>query len=572
MVKNPKFLSSLVSKKIITREILNRLVEKHAEDAQAVLRHLLRMNLLPAKALGRLWADSLGLAYLDLSNIVFQRDIVQLLPESFARKNHAILIYKFGDVITAALANPQDDFTIKKIEGMIHQAVSPAFAFPEDIEEAIEINYKNEAQLNDLSRKIVTDSIQIEDISELTRDELQKVAGSQAVVEFVNGLLILGVREGASDIHIEPGEEKVKVRFRIDGLLQEYSTLEKALLPPIVSRLKILANMDITERRRAQDGRINLELPSGAIDFRFSSVPTIHGEKIVLRILGQTRAKDIPDLTELNLSLNSLTILKRIIGMPHGIFFVTGPTGSGKTTTLFSVLKHLNKPDVNITTIEDPVEYRLEGISQIQVNSAVDLDFATALRAFLRQDPDVMLVGEIRDKETAQIACQAALTGHFVLGTLHTNSAIQAITRLLDIGLKPFLVAQSIVGVMSQRLVRKICYHCKEKYLMPPDQVRKAFNVEGREVLCYRGRGCSHCNYKGFSGRTALHEIIYLDEEMRSLIARGESAVEIQRLARAGGFQSLRYDGLKKVLRGLTTLEEVNRVAIDEESESVDML
>ncbi len=572
MVKNPTFLSSLVSRKILTRENLNRLVEKYSEDAQQVLKHLLRMNSQPPKLLGRLWADSLGLAYLDLSNMVFQREVVQMLPESFARKNQVILVYKFGDAITAALANPQDHFTVKKIESLIHRAVSPGFAFPEDIEEAIEVNYKGDQQLSDLSRKIVTDTIQIEDISELTRDELQKVAGNQAVVEFVNGLLLLGVREGASDIHIEPGDDKVKVRFRIDGLLQERSNLEKTLLPPIVSRLKILANMDITERRRAQDGRINLEMPNGAIDFRFSSVPTIHGEKIVLRILGQTRAKDIPDLTELNFSRNSLGVLKKIMEMPHGIFFVTGPTGSGKTTTLFSVLKHINKPEVNITTIEDPVEYRLEGISQIQVNTAVELDFATALRAFLRQDPDVMLVGEIRDRETAQIACQAALTGHLVLGTLHTNSAIQAITRLIDIGLKPFLVAQSIVGVMSQRLVRKICEHCKEKYVMPPEQVRKAFNVEGREVFCYRGQGCSHCSHKGFSGRTALHEIIYLDEQMRSLIARGESAVDIQRMARGAGFQSLRYDGLKKVLRGLTTLEEVNRVAIDEKSTSVDML
>ncbi len=572
MVKNPTFLSSLVTRKMVTRENLNRLVEKYSEDAGQILRHLLRTNTHPPKMLGRLWADSLGLVYLDLSKTVFQRDVVHLLPESFARKNQVVLVYKFGDAVTAALANPQDHFTVKKIEGLIHLAVSPGFAFPEDIEEAIEINYKGDQQLTDLSRKIVTDTIQIEDISELTRDELQKVAGSQAVVEFVNGLLLLGVREGASDIHIEPGEEKVKVRFRIDGLLQERSNLEKTLLPPIVSRLKILANMDITERRRAQDGRINLEMPNGAIDFRFSSVPTIHGEKIVLRILGQTRAKDIPDLTELNFSRNSLSVLKRIIEMPHGIFFVTGPTGSGKTTTLFSVLKHVNKPEVNITTIEDPVEYRLGGISQIQVNSAVELNFATALRAFLRQDPDVMLVGEIRDGETAQIACQAALTGHLVLGTLHTNSAIQAITRLIDIGLKPFLVAQSIVGVMSQRLVRKICDHCKEKYVMTPEQVRKAFNVEGREVFAYRGKGCSHCGHKGFSGRIALHEIIYLDEEMRSLISRGESAVDIQRLAREAGFQSLRYDGLKKVLRGLTTLEEVNRVAIDEESSSVDVL
>ncbi|GLI35037.1 GspE/PulE family protein [Desulforhabdus amnigena] len=570
MVKNSTFLNLLVSKGILTEEASFRLDEKFKGNAFAVLTHLVRSNNHPKRVLGKLWADSLGLSYVDMRKTLFQRHIVQQLPEVFARKHQMILIYKFGDAVTAALANPLDSLSVKAAEEIIGQRISPTFAFPDEIEAAIEIEYQSEEHLKDLSSKIVTDSIQIEDISELTKEELQKVAGSQSVVEFVRGLLLLAVRENASDIHFEPGEDKVRIRFRIDGLLQERSMLEKSLLSPVVSRLKILANLDITERRRPQDGRINLELPNRKIDFRFSSVPTIFGEKIVLRILGQTQSQDIPDLSDLAFSKQNLSTLRKVMDIPHGIFFVTGPTGSGKSTTLFSILKHLNKPEINITTIEDPVEYKLHGISQIQVNTAVELDFATALRSFLRQDPDVMLIGEIRDMETAQIACQAALTGHFVLATLHTNSAVQAVTRLIDIGLKPFLVSQSLIGVMSQRLVRKVCSRCKEKYPASPAEVKELFGSEEREVFLYRGKGCFQCNNTGYSGRVAIHEVILINDEMRSLITRGESASDIQLCARRIGFHSMRYDGVKKALRGLTTFEEINRVTTADEDAATD--
>lgn len=565
VIKNSAFLNLLVTRGILTEESSFRLEEKFKENGFAILLHLVRINNTPKAVLGRLWADSLNLSYVDMRKTLFQRSVVHLLPEEFARKHQMILIYQFGDAVTAALSNPADSLNLKTAEEIIGRRISPTFAFSDEIEAAIEIEYQSEEHLKDLSNKIVTDSIQIEDISELTKEELQKVAGSQSVVEFVRGLLLLAVRENASDIHFEPGEDKVRIRFRVDGLLQERSMMEKSLLSPVVSRLKILANLDITERRRPQDGRINLELPNRKIDFRFSSVPTIFGEKIVLRILGQTQSQDIPDLSDLAFSRQNLTTLRKIMDIPHGIFFVTGPTGSGKSTTLFSVLKHLNKPEINITTIEDPVEYRLAGISQIQVNAAVDLDFATALRSFLRQDPDVMLIGEIRDMETAQIACQAALTGHFVLATLHTNSAVQAVTRLIDIGLKPFLVSQSLIGVMSQRLVRKICPHCREKYPASPEEVKDLFNGEGREIYLYRGKGCFQCKNTGYSGRVAIHEVILINDEMRSLITRGESASDIQLCARKINFHSLRYDGIKKALRGLTTFEEVNRVTTADE-------
>ncbi len=462
------------------------------------------------------------------------------------------------------MANPMDSFVVKNAERIINKPINPVFALPEDIEYIIETEYKKDNDLQALSSRIVSDAIRIQDIYELTREELHQVAGSQAVVEFVNGLLLLAVKERASDIHIEPGPEHVRVRFRVDGLLLEKSKLESSLLAPIVSRLKVMASLDITERRRPQDGRIILEFGERTIDFRFSSVPIIYGEKIVLRVLGQATIGDVPDLSELFFSKSNYDMIKEAISMPHGILFVTGPTGSGKSTTLFSMLKALNNPKINIMTVEEPVEYRLEGINQVQVNLAADVDFASALKTFLRQDPDVILVGEIRDKETAQIACRAALTGHLVLGTMHTNTAVQAVTRLTDIGVEPFIVAPSIVGVLSQRLVRRICDGCREKYLAPPEEVRKLFLQDGRDIFFYKGKGCSRCNNSGYSGRMGIHEMILVDNEMRSMISRGAPVAEIQHCARKAGFQGLRYDGIKKMLRGLTTLEEVNRVAAAE--------
>jgi type IV pilus assembly protein PilB len=569
MNRNPVFIKLLLAKGIVTEDVARRLMQKYQEDAFSVLGHLVRANIAQKNLLGRLWGDSINVSYVEMNKTLFQREIVRQLPERFARSHHIILLYQFGEAITAAVTNPGDQYLLQEAERLVGRPISPVFCFPEDIEDAIEIEYQSDEALRDLSSRIVTDTVLIEDISDLTRDELQKIAGTQAVVEFAHGLLLLGVREGASDIHIEPGEEKVRVRFRIDGLLRDRSLLEKSLLPPLVSRLKILANLDIAEKRRPQDGRINLKLPRRTIDFRFSCIPTIHGEKIVLRILGLTQSRDVPELSELNLSKSILDTAIRVMDVPHGIFLVTGPTGSGKTTTLFSMLKHLNKPGINITTIEDPVEYRLPGINQVQTNPAVDLDFPSALRAYLRQDPDVILVGEIRDLETAEIACRAALTGHLVLATLHTNNAVQAVTRLTDMGIQPFIVAPSVIGVMAQRLVRRICEHCRERYALSPAEARKVLVGEGREIFFYRGVGCVQCNHSGYSGRIAIHEIVLISDEIRSLMARGAPVGEIQQLARKSGFQTMRYDGIKKVLRGLTTIEEVERVTIADEELSL---
>jgi type IV pilus assembly protein PilB len=402
---------------------------------------------------------------------------------------------------------------------------------------------------------------------QITAEQLRKEAQDETIVSLGRGMLLLGVKERASDIHIDPEENRVRVRYRIDGVLQDRMEMEKSLHPPVISWMKIQAELDITERRKPQDGRIKLQLNQKSIDYRFSTVPTIYGEKAVLRVLGQMESQEVPDIDEIGFSKSNYLKVKKCAEHPNGIFFVTGPTGSGKSTTLFSVLKHLNSPEVNIMTIEDPVEYRLPGINQIQVNKDIGLDFALSLRAFLRQDPDVILVGEIRDLETAKIASEAALTGHVVLATMHTNSAMQVVTRLIEMGVESYLIAPAMIGAISQRLVRRICLKCIEKYRPTPEQMFRNFIDGGKtKIYFHRGKGCQECAQTGYRGRMAIHEIFVMNPELRALISLGANVLDIETAARKTGFKSIRYDGIKKVIRGLTSIEEIERVAaVDED-------
>jgi len=559
------FFERLVSEKILTKEDSSRLADKYKSDISSVWDYILHGNFCKKEVLGKLWGDSIGVSYVDLNKTLFQSQIVSKLPEQFARRNRVIPIYKMGDVVTVAAATPTDQEMLKKAETGIGSSISAVFSFPADIDDAIEIQYQTRDSINEFLDRIVDNEL-FKDTSKITYEELQKLSGDQSIIDLCRGLLLLGVKDRASDIHIEPAEDSVRVRYRIDGVLQERIMLEKALLPPLSSCLKVMAGLDITEKRRPQDGRINLHLTKKSIDFRLSTIPTIYGEKIVLRILGQIQTDEIPDLNVLELSKSNYTKTKRVIEIPNGVFFVTGPTGSGKTTTLFAVLNHLNTPEINIMTVEDPVEYRLSGINQIQVNPVINLDFAAALRSFLRQDPDVILIGEIRDLETAKIAAQAALTGHLVLATMHTNNALQAVTRLVEIGVEPFLVAPSIIGVMAQRLTRRICIYCKERYQLSEKEIEQYFIWDkATDVYFYKGKGCPECNNTGYFGRLAIQEVFIMSEEIRSLVAKGASILEIEKTAKKSGFKTMRYDGLKKVLRGLTTIDELERVAAVEE-------
>lgn len=564
MRRNPKFFGLLVSHKIVTKQIAEQLHRKYQGDSFVTARNLLRKGIAEKSMLGQLMGDSIGTAWVDLQSTVFQSNVVQMLNENFARKNQIILMYQFGDTITAAVSDPTDPMIVRKAERITGKPVSPLFAFPEEIEEAINTQYRSTTGLDERTSNRGWEKL-IESGETITEEKLQSISGDQAVADFAREVIVLAAQQRTSDIHFEPDDELLRIRFRVDGVLQERVKLERALLPTLLSCLKLLANLDIAERRKPQDGRINLQVSSNTIDIRFSSIPTIYGEKVVLRILGENQMRDIPNLSDLNFSHANHQQLKKVINMPNGIFLVSGPTGSGKTTSLFGLLKSLNKPDVNIMTIEDPVEYRLKGVNQVQVNPAIDFNFSAALKFFLRQDPDIILVGEVRDLETARISVQAALTGHLVLATLHTNNALQVVTRLMDIGVEPYMVSAAIRGVMAQRLVRKICDQCKEKYQLPELEVNNLFHLNGnREVYFYRGKGCPNCNNTGYSGRMAIHEVFLLNDEFRRLVSNSASVLEISACAQESGFKPIYYDGLKKALRGMTTIDEINRVSLDD--------
>ncbi len=556
MKSSPSLITQLEQSGIIPADELARRMQRCNADLYQVILSILADVPQKRETLGRLWADHLGVAYVPLDSTIIDHECVKKVPQDFARKHEAIPIYDVDGVITVVSSNPLDPDLEAKLLHRLNIMPSLVFGFPGEISDAIDIAYQDIESLSSLVKQL---SITVEE--HVSEKRLKELAGDNFVIELVRGLFLLAAGENATDIHIEPDEFYVRIRFRIDGALQERLRLEKKMLSPIVCRIKIMAGLDISEHRLPQDGRIVIELTSRRIDVRVSTVPTIYGEKTVLRLLGQQGTKGVPDLSELDYSASVLDCIKRVSRSPNGVFFVTGPTGSGKTTTLYSILQHINSPETNIMTIEDPVEYRLPGINQVQVNPATGLDFPLALRAFLRQDPNIILIGEIRDIQSARIASQAAMTGHLVLGTMHTNNALQAVNRLVEIGVEPFLVAPSLISVMAQRLVRRICPHCREAYPAPREMLNENFEWDGKkEVLLYRGAGCAHCHGTGYAGRIGIHEIFIITREIREMIAANASVLVIEQCAREAGFKPLRYDGLKKVLRGLTTIEEVERV------------
>ena len=387
------------------------------------------------------------------------------------------------------------------------------------------------------------------------------LTGSDApVVQMLNSLFLRAIRSGASDIHFEPFSDKVLVRFRLDGVLHEISTVPPHMYPQVVSRIKVISKLNVAEKRLPQDGRIKVRIGNKKIDMRVSTLPTVFGERVVIRLLD--KSNKLLTLEELGLSEEDLKKYERIISKPHGLVLITGPTGSGKSTTLYASLLKLKTPRKNIITIEDPVEYQIDGISQIQVNPKIDLTFASGLRSILRQDPDIVMVGEIRDRETAEIAVHASLTGHLVLSTLHTNDAPSAVARLVDMGVEPFLVASSIEGIVAQRLVRRICENCKERYA-PSDkelyEIRKYIQVDNVDFL-YRGKGCDECLGTGYRGRTAIYEIMEITEDIRSSISKNPESSELREKAVSNGMKTLIQDGMEKVVKGVTTVEEVLQV------------
>ncbi len=511
-------------------------------------------------------AAHFGAEVVNLSEIKIEDDVIAMVPRHIARKYRVVPVFKHENTLTIALADPSDLDTIDSLTHLLHAEINHQVASEEDIEAALNKYYGGDR------KSIEQDSRFTEVIQQLTEEHVQatlpgaddgKVVEADApLIKLVNQLIVDAFKLRASDIHLEPLAKSFRLRYRIDGVLQEMKSPPKRLQAAIIARLKIQSNMSIAEHRIPQDGRIQTQVGNKLIDLRVSCLPTNHGESIVMRILDKEGLK--LGLAELGFFTDDQQTFERLIGLPDGILLVTGPTGSGKTTTLYSCLNFINRPDRKIITVEDPVEYILAGINQVQVNETVGLTFATALRSILRQAPNVVMIGEIRDMETASIAINASLTGHLVFSTLHTNDAPSAVTRLIDIGVKPFLVASSTRALMAQRLVRKVCKQCAAPS-MPTEAELRSLNLDSETIKnanFMKGKGCSNCSGTGCRGRFGIFEIFVVDDEARKLIYEKVPSSVLRTRAREMGMRTLREDGIRKVLAGLTTPEEVIRATV----------
>jgi type II secretory ATPase GspE/PulE/Tfp pilus assembly ATPase PilB-like protein len=553
-VQQVKILPGFGSKEEFGQEF-DSLGRQHGPGTLAHLQAVIDQKLLTKEQACQLWANSIGIAYVDVLASAITEEAIEKLPQEIARKAQVIGLYVLDEVMTVAMATPEDEELIRRLQQIAQVRLSPVFSLPCEIEDAIAIHYSTEKSLIDSLT-----ALEKHDYFQQAGQRMELIAESESLVRVLDEVIFFALRERATDIHIEPQEIQSRIRFRVDGNMREVLYFSRKLHRAILSRLKILCSLNIAEARFPQDGRFSLTIGNSKANFRFSSIPTVYGEKAVIRVLAATGKKSSLTLEQMLISQNILRPLQQLVRSPSGILFVTGPTGSGKTTTLYAALSAINDAKINISTIEDPVEVQIAGLTQSQVNSHIDLKFSTLLRSLLRQDPDVILVGEIRDLETAKIATEAALTGHLVLATLHTNTAPQAIIRLVEIGVEPYMVAPSIIGVLSQRLAARICEKCKEAYDPPREILLRYFEEEGlTEVPFYRGRGCAHCRGTGYRGRIAFHELVLITEEIRQLISDGRSAQEITRAAAKVGYRPLRYDGLKKVLLGLTTIDEIEQ-------------
>ena len=531
-------------------------------DGRTLGEALVEAGVTDAVAYARALADAAGLPFAPLPPAVPARELVTALPMPFARRHLVLPLAQEGNALIVALADPTAVAPLDDLGFLYGVPVRPLVVPAPALRDAITRAYDAAAG----SAADAMDAIAGERVvaHELEADEpldLLEAGDDTPVIRLVNALLFQAVRDGASDIHVEPHERRLVVRFRIDGLLHEVVAPPLRLHPTIVSRVKIMAGLDIAERRLPQDGRIRLRVAGRDVDVRVSVVPTAFGERVVLRLLD--RASALLDLGDLGLAPATAAAVARLLGQSHGIVLVTGPTGSGKTTTLYAALRRLSTGERNVVTIEDPVEYQLPGIGQMQANPRIGLDFAAGLRSVLRQDPDVILVGEIRDRETVEIALQAALTGHLVLSTLHTNDACAAITRLLDMAVEPFLVSSSVLAVLAQRLVRRPCDGCAVTE-PPTEDERRALGAAAPAVVRHPGAGCAACRGTGYRGRTGIHELLVVDDAVRALVMARADAGAIRRQASASGMTGLRADGFAKAAAGVTTVAEIVRVTQDE--------
>jgi type IV pilus assembly protein PilB len=559
----------LVADGLLTADQLKKALAEQKGSPEKLGSVLIRLNFVNEDQLIGFLSRQYGVPSITLAQLDIDPEVLRLVPAPIARKYEVIPVRRMGNSLALAMADPTNVFALDDISFMTNLQVLPLVASQTAIKKSIDRNYESKTEaistvLSDMQTDLANVEV-VEDGDEGPKVdvfELKESADEAPVVKLVNMVLVDAIQKGASDIHFESYEKIFRIRFRMDGVLHEMLAPPKRLESAILSRIKIMSNLDIAERRLPQDGRIKLRYSNREIDFRVSTLPTIFGEKAVLRILDKEALK--LDLTQLGFDDWSLEKFNAAIHQPYGMVLITGPTGSGKTTTLYSGIHTINSPDVNIMTAEDPVEYNLKGVNQVQINEGVGRTFAAALRSFLRQDPDVILVGETRDLETAQISIRAALTGHLVFSTLHTNDCPSTIARLLDMGIPPFLVASSLLLVLAQRLGRKVCKQCREPYDADEESLVSYGHVPtGKgKMQFYKGKGCATCNFTGMKGRVAIYEVMPIGEELRDAILKSAPTAELRSLAQAGGMKSLRQAGLNKVIEGTTTIDEVLRVTL----------
>jgi len=574
MIEEKKsFGDFLIGLGVITADQLKRASQEQKQRGERLEQAIVRLSYAKEELTLQCLADYFNLPYVDLDTYLIDEKVVKIIPEEMARRHTLIPIFKIGDTLTVAMTNPLNLLALDEVRNKVKTDVEITISMEKKIKKAIEQHYGATAvTLENTLQQLMKgnrvgspqESSDYKKTYELAMKDLPTGPMDEApAARMLDLVMIQAIRDRASDIHFEPDEKALGVRFRIDGFLYESLTLPKPIHLALTSRIKILAEMDIAETRIPQDGNFNVKLEKRGFEIRVSTFPTIYGENVVLRILDQTST--LFKLEDLGFSEEVLNHFRQLVRKTSGIILVTGPTGSGKTTTLYALLNMINSKEKNIITIEDPVEYRLALIRQTQINPKAGINFATGLRSILRQDPDIIMIGEIRDLETSEIAMQAALTGHLVLSTLHTNDAPEAISRLVDIGVEPYLISSSVIGVLAQRLVRIICPDCKVSYQVDP----KVMNDLGEDVTkskepltLYRGKGCKNCKQSGYWGRSGIYELLLVNEEIKKLISERASTQVIRDVAKkTAGLVPLRVDGLKKVLKGITTLDEVDRVA-----------
>ena len=545
----------LVDKGVISDDQLRIALQEQNKTHQPLGRLLVRLGFLSEATIRDVLSENLGQESVDLASIIADPVALACIPKDVARRYQLLplSVDKSARVLTLAVADPDNIIALDQVRALLKDEyrLITQLASESDILRAIDQYYGFELSIDGILHEIEPGEMEYQ-----TQQGVNEF--SQPVVRLIDALLTEAVQRGASDIHFEPESSFLRIRYRVDGVLRQVRSLHKSFWPAMVVRLKVMSNMNIAETRAPQDGRISLRLSGRQIDFRVASHPTTHGENLVLRILD--RQKGIVPLNQIGLDDATLNTLKLIIAKPEGIVLVTGPTGSGKTTTLYSVLNHINTESVNIMTLEDPVEYPIALIRQTSINESAKLDFANGIRSMMRQDPDIILVGEIRDHPTAEMAFRAAMTGHQVYSTLHTNSAIGAIPRLLDIGILPDIMAGNIIGVVAQRLIRILCRDCKYPY-KPDTQERKLLGIsDHEEVTLYRAAGCDLCHHQGYNGRMAIMELLKMDHDLDDLVSRRASTRQIREAALAKGFRPLAMDGIRRIRQGVTSLSEVSRV------------